>query len=149
MLNKFKLSIYIYIYVWSFIEWNRGSPSWPFQRNVYIDKVLLHLTHLYEDIDIMQFISLHVYHYKYSTYPYSFHSSQTCSIFYTKRFCLKCAVDNLTGFPQEMQQVMSETGPCLLNVVYQHITLCLMSALHAGDPETSMRCWWWRTTLAH
>ena len=30
---------------------------------------------------------------------------QTCSIFYTKRFCLKCALDNLSEFPLQMQQV--------------------------------------------
>ncbi len=37
-----------------------GPPSRPFQRNVYIDRVSL--LHLYEDIDIMHFISLHACH---------------------------------------------------------------------------------------
>ena len=55
---------------------------------------------IYTDVNTMRHLIVHC------LYP-----SQTCSIFYTKRFCLKCAVDNLTGFPHEMQQVHSVMPP--------------------------------------
>lgn len=33
---------------------------------------------------------------------------QTCSIFYTKRFCLKCAKANIEEFPEGVQKIISK-----------------------------------------